>query len=287
MPTSSVNSVPFALPILPRTVPTRITPTDVSQFVRLEQCERFLRLRLSERAGQKFMEAYGVAPQRITPLMSLSGSDFRGGDRGKPWPRFRRSTTPSRRASPQPPSQQREVLDEAADLKPGEVVILFQPRLEAELDGWLSRGDVDLIKLERSADGALHVLIGDMKSTAEVKVEHRLQVAFYRLMLEDLLKDGGRVRDQAGPASCSARPPTRRPRKRKKSIRCGKPPSRVRPGRRPARSRRRPGRLPPVRPTTWCWAPTPPPAGSPPPRSRPSPTACPSNATAAFTTSSA
>jgi hypothetical protein len=30
----------------------------VSQFVRLEQCERFLRFRLAERAGQKFMEEW-------------------------------------------------------------------------------------------------------------------------------------------------------------------------------------------------------------------------------------
>src|SRR5262245_9100351 len=32
------------------------------------------------------------------------------------------------------------------------------------------------------------VLIGDMKSTVEVKVEHRLQVAFYNLMLERLFE---------------------------------------------------------------------------------------------------
>src|SRR5690242_3382905 len=69
-------SVPVALPVLPPGRPLRLTPTDVSQFVRLEQCERFLRLRLSERAGQDFMTAYGVAVQRITPLMSLSGREF-------------------------------------------------------------------------------------------------------------------------------------------------------------------------------------------------------------------
>src|SRR5205085_11140355 len=51
--------------------------------------------------------------------------------------------------------------------------------------------DVDLMRLERAGDGSLHVLIGDMKSTVEVKVEHRLQVAFYRLMLERVLKDAG------------------------------------------------------------------------------------------------
>ena len=50
---------------------------------------------------------------------------------------------------------------------------------------------MDLLRLERSADGTLHVFIGDMKSTVEVKVEHRLQVAFYRLMLERILKDAG------------------------------------------------------------------------------------------------
>src|SRR3954471_3317360 len=56
--------------------PLRVTPTDVSQFVGLEQCERFLRFRLAERAGQDFMEPFGVVPQRMTPLLSLSGHTF-------------------------------------------------------------------------------------------------------------------------------------------------------------------------------------------------------------------
>ena len=63
--------------------------------------------------------------------------------------------------------------------------------MEVDLAGWQLRGDVDLLRLERSADGTLNILVGDMKSTVEVKVEHRLQVAFYRLMLEGLLKDDG------------------------------------------------------------------------------------------------
>jgi hypothetical protein len=59
------------LPVL--NPPFRISPTDVSQFVRLEQCERYLRFRLAERAGQHFIKAYDVTPQRITPLLTLSG----------------------------------------------------------------------------------------------------------------------------------------------------------------------------------------------------------------------
>src|SRR3954452_9377560 len=73
----STVSLPVLAPAPGR--PLRITPTDVSQFVRLEQCERFLRFRLSERAGQKFMEEYDVNPQRITPLLTLSGHDFEDG----------------------------------------------------------------------------------------------------------------------------------------------------------------------------------------------------------------
>src|SRR4029077_4361635 len=89
------------------------------------------------------------------------------------------------------PSNNAEVVAEARKLGPGQSVLLFQPRLEAELHGWRFRGDVDLLRLERPTDGILHILIGDMKSTAQVKVERRLQVAFYRLMLERLFADHG------------------------------------------------------------------------------------------------
>jgi hypothetical protein len=37
-----------SLPVLPANRPLRLTPTDVSQFLRLEQCERFLRFRQAE-----------------------------------------------------------------------------------------------------------------------------------------------------------------------------------------------------------------------------------------------
>jgi hypothetical protein len=170
----------------------RLTPTDVSQFVRLEQCERFLRFRLAERAGQKFMEDYDVTPQRITPLLSLSGSDFEEKtekDLGSHFSTLHYAARASQDHNR--PDNNKEVVSEARKLKPGKSLLLFQPRLSVELAGWLLRGDLDLVRLERQADGTLLVLIGDMKSTIQVKVEHRLQVAFYRLMLERLFKDEG------------------------------------------------------------------------------------------------
>src|SRR5215213_4586349 len=55
----------------------RISPTDVSQFIRLEQCERYLRLRLHERSTSiRFMHDFGVVPQSIPPLLTQSGTLF-------------------------------------------------------------------------------------------------------------------------------------------------------------------------------------------------------------------
>src|ERR687894_312723 len=55
----------------------RISPTDVSQFIRLDQCERYLRLRLHERSSSiRFMHDYGVVPQSIPPLLTQSGTRF-------------------------------------------------------------------------------------------------------------------------------------------------------------------------------------------------------------------
>lgn len=170
----------------------RITPTDVSQFVRLEQCERFLRLRLAERAGHKFMEPYDVAVQRITPLMTLSGRTFEDSIE-KELGNCCRSVHYAVKygGAHDRPANNKDVMSEARGLKPCETVLLFQTRLEVTVGDWLLRGDVDLIKLSRSVDGSLDVLIADMKSTAKVKVEHRLQVAFYHLMLAALFDADG------------------------------------------------------------------------------------------------
>lgn len=187
MPTTSIS-----LPVLFSSVSLRITPTDVSQFVRLEQCERFLRLRLTERAGHKFMEPYDVAVQRVTPLMTLSGRKFEDAVEKELGGRFRFVHYAEKHGDAHNrPANNTDALTQARGLKPGEAVLLFQTRLEVVIDGCLLRGDVDLIKLSRSADGALDVLIADMKSTAEVKVEHRLQVAFYHLMLAALFDTDG------------------------------------------------------------------------------------------------
>jgi hypothetical protein len=185
------------LPILPTGQPLRLTPTDVTQYVRMEQCQRYLRFRLAERAGQEFMEPFGVVPQRITPLLSLSGRSFEEGVEADLAGRHRTvHFAASAKFSHNRPADNAGVVAEANALPPDGVVVLFQARLEASIDGWHLRGDVDLIRLSRQADGTLEILIADLKSSTEVRVEHRLQVAFYRLMLEAILAGAEVAHDQ-------------------------------------------------------------------------------------------
>lgn len=171
----------------------QITPTDVAQFIRLDQCQRYLRLRLYQRnGGAGFMKEYGVVPQSIPPLLTRSGAEFE----------TRVEEAVSRRFSMvdcaaesghvgNRPNDNARVAQLARDLSPGESLFIFQPRLAASLRAWNIRGDIDILRLERAAEGSLHILIADMKSSTSAKVEHRLQVAFYHEMLAAVLAEAG------------------------------------------------------------------------------------------------
>jgi len=171
----------------------RLSPTDVSQFLRLEQCQRYLRLRLHERSGHyNFMRDDGVVPQSLPPLLTRSGADFEVAIERDVAARHptRDFGTAGRRGGDRDVDNA-EVVALARALAPGETLVLFQPRLLAGLDDWLVRGDVDILRLERDDAGTLRVLIADMKSSISAKVEHRLQVAFYHEMLAALLAREG------------------------------------------------------------------------------------------------
>jgi hypothetical protein len=132
MATASVS-----LPVLPASRPLRLTPTDVSQVVRLEQCERFLRFRLAERARQEFMEEYDVTPQRITPLLSLSGHEFEEGVEKALGKHFRTVQYAARASQDHNRlDNNQQVVTEARKLKPG-----TWPSLAEDTDGRRTAAD--------------------------------------------------------------------------------------------------------------------------------------------------
>ncbi len=186
--------IDLSLPVSPGVNGCRpISPTDISQFIRLEQCQRYLRLRLHERTvNARFMADYGVVPQSLPPLLTRSGADFEQAVERAVAARFKKISFVSDISREESrPDDNRQVVNLARALAPGEVIVLFQPRLEAELAGWRIRGDIDIVRLERDGDGTLRALIADMKSSTATKVEHRLQVAFYHEMLAALFDRAG------------------------------------------------------------------------------------------------
>jgi hypothetical protein len=130
------------------------------------------------------MTDYGVSPQAIPPLLTRSGQTFEEHIEASV---RTHSTVINFSTEVTNPGQRihdnEHVVALARDLPPGQHLFLFQVRLLASLDGWLMRGDIDILRLERDHAGTLHLLIADMKSSTSVKVEHRLQVAFYHAML--------------------------------------------------------------------------------------------------------
>jgi hypothetical protein len=164
-----------------------VTPTDVSQFIRLDQCQRYLRLQLHLRQeGEQFLRDYDVAMQSIPPILTRSGETFEQmveGDTRERFPvtRFEHPTGSGPDIA--------EVLGIVRALQRGETHVLFQPRLRAQLGKWRLSGDIDILRVERDSDGTLQCLIADMKSSTASKVEHRLQVAIYHEMVEAILAD--------------------------------------------------------------------------------------------------
>jgi hypothetical protein len=63
----------IALPVQ-HTTPRPLSPPDISQFIRLDQCERYLRVH--ERIhGARVLRNHDVTPQSIQ-LFTRSGADF-------------------------------------------------------------------------------------------------------------------------------------------------------------------------------------------------------------------
>ena len=197
------NDLPIELPDNTVSIPTlpihKISPTDISQFIRLEQCKRYLRLHLLQRAeGLGFLADYGVTPQAIPPLLTKSGGAFE--QRIEEAVRAQVSINPNLSvvnfatevtSRGKRHNDNEHIVSLVRGLAPGHTIFLFQVRLVALVDNWLMRGDMDILRMERDPDGHLQLLIADMKSSTSVKVEHRLQVAFYHTMLSTILSQSG------------------------------------------------------------------------------------------------
>jgi len=173
--------------------PLNVAPTDLSQFVRLGQCQRYLRLRLHEQNdGTGFFKAIDADPVPLPAVLTKSGLEFEQRVEAEiiaSIPSYRFAGGGGRRAKHD--NDNLAVIEFATDLAPGDRFALLQPKLSVEIAGWRLSGLADLVLLSRDLTGALEALTVDFKSSKVARLEHRLQVAIYRLMLGRLFDENG------------------------------------------------------------------------------------------------
>ena len=158
----------------------RLNVTSLSQYVRLENCDRFLRLRLRPDEERALLKRWNLTLQPLTPLLQESGAQF------------------EREIMARIAGHGEVVIDldgqdvtaTAAALRQiRQPTILLQPSVEAPLGNYLCHGRADVIRLERDRKGALRVMIADIKATRHERMEHRLQVATYAHILRSMAGD--------------------------------------------------------------------------------------------------
>lgn len=171
----------------------QISPTDLSQFMRLKSCDRYLWFRLRERnpSDEEMVTGVNSTPQQIAPLLRDAGKAFESRIESQIAGRYRtiRAITDSEQSggnsySSEDGSAKSIIVQSIRDLELGETVVLFQTPLAATVWGWHLTGLADIVRLERNVDGTgVKVLITDIKHSGSPSLSHWLQVGLYAAMI--------------------------------------------------------------------------------------------------------
>lgn len=163
-------------------VSPNLSPTTLAQFVRLENCDRFLRFRLVPEDAERLQRKWNLTIQPLTPLLRESGAEFE-------------QDIAARLAA-----RGEKVIDLSGHdfnetmrvLKTIESpTLLFQAALEGALGNYNCAGRADILRVRRDRRGRLQVLVADIKATRQEKTEHRLQVAVYAYLVQSLALESG------------------------------------------------------------------------------------------------
>lgn len=161
----------------PQPSPSSLSPTTLSQYIRLDNCERFLRFRLAPEDLERLRRKWNLTLQPLTPLLKESGAEFEADMAARLAERREKFID----LSGKDVAETLRLLQEVE--KP---TLLYQPALEAPIGDFLCSGQADLLHLHRDRQGSLHVLVADIKATRQEKTEHRLQVAVYARLVQNL-----------------------------------------------------------------------------------------------------
>ena len=155
-----------------------ITPSALGQFIRFEQCQRLFRLDLLAKAERtRLFEATDTRHEFVPPLLAATGNDWE-----VEFSEMLVNAGWHHQSLRDKPAMALTRYVQRAEA--GTSLVLTQADLSGNLDGWeVTRSRPDVIVVDRQDDGRLRLMIADLKSSRDVRLEHRLQVAMYAMLL--------------------------------------------------------------------------------------------------------
>ncbi len=155
----------------------------LAQYITRNRCERYLRLALFPSEANRLKERYRLGFETLSPLLSAEGQAF---ERHK----LDELIAQGERVVDLTNKSGAEFL---ASLKgqPQGRVYYYQPSLEGRIGGWACGGRADLVEAMRLSDGSFDCLVLDIKASPRETVGYRLQVAFYAVLLGELMRAAG------------------------------------------------------------------------------------------------
>ncbi len=160
----------------------RLSVTSLSQYIRLENCDRYLRFRLRPDEEKALLKKWGLTIQPLTPLLQDSGASFEEDVAGQIAARGERVVDLTEK-------DLSETVKELRDVRAP--TILLHASLEAQVGPYPFHGTADVIRAERDRRGSLDLMIADIKASRRERMEHRLQVATYAYLVRVLAEGNG------------------------------------------------------------------------------------------------
>jgi hypothetical protein len=170
-----------------------LAPTALSQYVGLDNCDRYLRFYLykgeTDALTRRLAQSAELTGTPWQPVQPLSGLLEEIGAR------IETAALDSllARGFPAHDLEKTDPDGTVAALKNvgATPVYFYQIPMRGTLGRWVFEGRADLLRIQRNANGGLDALVIDIKASRKDKVQHRLQVAVYIRMLEQMLTQAG------------------------------------------------------------------------------------------------
>jgi len=162
--------------------------TSLSQYVKMQNCDRFLRFRLAAHEDRALRAKWNVEIQPLTPLLRESGQVFEEAVEAQ-LAQSGEQVINLGENSENDISQNDMTLDWLR--KASKPVILLQPAIGGQMGRYSYTGVADVVRLHRDKKKRLHIYIGDIKASRVERTEHRLQVAAYAYLLRGMADAAG------------------------------------------------------------------------------------------------